>query len=61
MSEFEIVVDDDVLTETKQIATQIGLTLDEVLKILLRKFNAERGFFFSLSLKEIEMLRVQHH
>lgn len=46
MSEIEIIVDDDVLEETTHIATQMGLTLDDILDVLLRKFNAEKGFFF---------------
>ena len=46
MAEVEIVVDDDILAETTQIATQMGLSVDEVLDILLRKFNTEGGFFF---------------
>lgn len=35
------------LEEAQKIASQMGLTVDEVLDILLRKFNAEGGFFFS--------------
>ena len=46
MSEVEIVAEKDVLEETQKIAAKMGLSVDEVLDILLRKFNAEGRFFF---------------
>ena len=61
MSEIEIIVDDDVLEETTHIATQMGLTLDDILDVLLRKFNAEEGFFFPVDPKEVELMQKQNH
>ena len=61
MEEVEIVVENDVLEETMQIAAQMGLTLDDILDVLLRKFNAEEGFFFPVDPKEIELMRKQNH
>ena len=46
MSEVKIEFEEGVLEETRKIASQMGLTVDEVLDVLLRKFNAEGGFFF---------------
>ena len=60
MSEIEIIVDDDVLEETTHIATQMGLTLDDILDVLLRKFNAEEGFFFLVDPKEVELMQKQN-
>lgn len=60
MSEIEIIVDDDVLEETTHIATQMGLTLDDILDVLLRKFNAEEGFFFPVDPKEVELMQKQN-
>lgn len=47
-------LDDNVKEETVRIASQLGLTFNSVVNILLRKFNAERGFFFPLALEPQE-------
>ena len=54
MSEVEIELEDGVLQETQKIAAQMGLTIDEILTILLRKFNSEKGFFFPINLQELK-------
>ena len=46
LSEVKIGFEEGVLEETQKIASQMGITVDEVLNIQLRKFNAEEGFFF---------------
>ena len=54
MSEVDIVFEEGILEETQKIASQMGLILDEVLEILLRKFNAEKGFFFPVDSNELK-------
>lgn len=46
MAEVDIVFEDGVLEKTQKIAAQMGFTVDEVLDVLLRKFNEDEGFFF---------------
>lgn len=45
-------LDDGVKEETTRIAAQLGLTFDEVVNTLLRKFNAEQGFPFEVKLEQ---------
>lgn len=45
-------IDDSVRDETVEIASRLGLTFNSVVNILLRKFNAEKGFFFPLTLEK---------
>mgnify|MGYP002623525427 CR=1 FL=1 len=52
MATNSIRIDDSVKEETTLIASQLGLTFNGVVNILLRKFNAEKGFPFELKLQE---------
>lgn len=44
-------IEESVENETVEIASKLGLTFNAVVNILLRKFNAEKGFFFPLALE----------
>lgn len=44
-------IDDGVKEETSRIASQMGLTFNAVVNIMLRKFNAEKGFPFPVKLE----------
>lgn len=52
MATNSIRVDDSVRDETVRIATELGLTFNGVVNILLRKFNAAKGFPFPVMLEE---------
>ena len=54
MSVSTVRIEDGVREETVNIASQLGLTFNAVVNILLKKFNAEKGFFFPLSLESRE-------
>lgn len=47
-------LDDGVKEEAAAIANQMGLTFNSVVNILLRKFNAEKGFPFPVKLEQSE-------
>lgn len=51
MSTSTIRLDDGVREETTRIASEMGLTFNAVMNILARKFNAEKGFPFSVRLE----------
>lgn len=44
-------LDEGVREETTRIASEMGLTFNAVMNILARKFNAEKGFPFSVKLE----------
>lgn len=44
-------IDDGVKEETTRIASQLGLTFNGVVNILLRRFNVEQGFPFDVKLE----------
>ena len=46
MSTSTIRLDEGVREETTRIASEMGLSFNAVVNILVRKFNAERGFPF---------------
>ena len=46
-------VDDSVRDETARIAAELGLTFNGVVNILLRKFNATKGFPFPVQLEPV--------
>ena len=54
MTTTSIRMDDEVREETIRIASEMGLTLNAVINILVRKFNAEKGFFFPVRLETAE-------
>ena len=54
MSTTSIRMDDAVREETTRIASEMGLSLNTVINILVRKFNAEKGFFFPVRLETAE-------
>lgn len=56
MATNSIRIDDAVKEEATRIASQLGLTFNSVVNILLRKFNEEKGFPFPVRL-ETEMKR----
>ena len=58
MATNSIRVDDDVRNETIRIAEELGLTFNGVVNILLRKFNAEKGFPFAVKLEEARNVSV---
>ena len=51
MSTSTIRLDDGVREETTRIASEMGLTFNAVINILVRKFNAEKGFPFPVKLE----------
>ena len=51
MATTTIRLDDGVREETTRIADEMGLTLNAVVNIMLRKFNAEKGFPFPVRLE----------
>lgn len=46
MATNSIRIDDATKQETTRIANELGITFNAVVNILLKKFNAEGGFFF---------------
>lgn len=51
MSTSTIRLDEGVREETTRIASEMGLTFNAVINILVRKFNAEKGFPFPVKLE----------
>ena len=51
MSTSTIRLDEGVREETTRIASEMGLSFNAVVNILVRKFNAERGFPFPVKLE----------
>jgi len=58
MATNSIRVDDAVRDETVRIAEELGLTFNGVVNILLRRFNAEKGFPFAVKLEEARKVSV---
>lgn len=54
MTPTSIRMDDRVREEATGIASEMGLTFNAVVNILVRKFNAEKGFFFPVRLETAE-------
>ena len=54
MSTSTIRLDDGVREETTRIASEMGLTFNAVMNILVRKFNAEKGFPFPVKLETMQ-------
>ncbi len=54
MTTTSIRMDDRVREEATGIAAEMGLTFNAVINILVRKFNAEKGFFFPVRLETAE-------
>lgn len=52
MATNSIRIDDKTKQEATRIANDLGLTFNAVVNILLRKFNAEGGFFFPMKIKK---------
>lgn len=52
MATNSIRIDDSTKQEATRIANDLGLTFNAVVNILLRKFNAEGGFFFPVKIKK---------
>lgn len=54
MATCSVCVDEKTIEEAEEIASQIGLTLDEAVNVLLYKFVEEKGFPFPVKLKETQ-------
>lgn len=51
MASHSVRIEDGVKEEASRIAAEMGMTFNAVVNILLRKFNAEKGFPFAVRLE----------